>query len=609
MPGFLLIVAALMLIQGCALGKQDPQAETAIGRVYYSPMTDRTDLPVLQYRCSRGHHGQYLPDSGEIESVYIWEDGTIAWEVSPEIRRSNTRIYQTTIPAEKVEAAIQKIAESFSKYPTENRLRWYSPTLRLGANYSPSIDVHSVQHYENYGTDHLLMTFYQENREVLQSGDNKAILKVIKGVGDAFPKGTVSADGKYTGLPPAYMFDYRGLVEYYREELPHAGLSKKGNRVYGDEELLKAVKLYVADTEHLLFAVETILALVPPTEGLTGERPSYDWDSHDFTVEMEVKDGKAKFFYVLIPPEPEPEPEPEPPATQTDIDFWYLKPGEGATPENRMTALFEAGTVLIDFGIYLPEDVAIPYGFWAIQDTLTQAGYEHTNVDEESLAQVVHASGVYHHASGIYHSPTRFSILIIPQGISLPVKEIERLPHLRYVFMGDAPEMPEGVAFVDKVGDSANLLEAIASFSDPKPLPESVGTIERYWIGMHEMNIRQGEDGKWDAHADDIFYSLVNFGWESKPIDCWFPLQELKRGRDGLKDDRAFFMDRETGKIGEAAVRKNHETGKLEVRIKMEREESLIVRIVRERTRHGQGPPTGIGFMEFESLPEWKYEK
>ena len=601
-----------VFMQGNAFGEQAPQARTAIERAWHYPMNDdRTDLPVLTYRCSRGHHMQDLPDSGEIDVVNIWQDGTVIWKVSPEIRRDNTRIYKATIPAEKVEAAVQKIAESFAKYPTKDRPRWQGIFFRLGANFSPTITIHSSQHYESLWVDHILWTFYQEHREVLQSGDNEAVLNTIKGVGDVFPKGTVSADGKYTGLHPAYMFDYRGLVEYYREIQPKAGLSKKGNRVYEDEEILKAVKLYAADVGHLLLAVDTILALVPSTEGLTGEKPTYDRDGLDFTIEMTIKDGKAEFFYIPIPPEPKPEPEPEPPATQTDIDFWYLKPDEGATPENRMEALWRVGTTLYDFGIYLPEDVAIPAGFRVVQNALSDAGYAYdSNVDEERLAQVAHESGSHHriedrYEGNVYHS--KFSILIIPEGITLPAKEIERLPHLRYMFLGEAPEMPKGVAFVDNVGD--NLIAAIARLGGEKPLPESVPPIERIWITKWEINIRQGEDGKWDAHADDILYSFTNFGRDSKPIDGWFSLQELKSGRDGFKDDRAFLMDRKTGKVSEAAVRKNPETGRLEVRIQMKPEESLIVRVVRERARYGEGLPTGIGFMEFESLPGWKYEK
>ena len=608
---FLIAIASIlaMLTQGNVFGEQEPQARTTVGRTGFIQVNERTDLPVLQYRGSRGHHGQFLPDSGEITEVNIWQDGTIVWQIEPEIRRDNRRIYQATIPVEQVEAAVQKIAESFADYPVENRPRRSGIFFRLGANYSPTITIHSSQHYELLWVDHILWTFYQEHREVLQSGDNEAILTIIKGIG-GFPPGRINEDGTYTGLHPAYKFDYRGLVEYYREKQPNAGLSERGNRVYGDEEILKAVNFYVADVKHLLLAVETILALVPSTEGLEGTRPTFGWGSSRFTVEMAINDGKAEFFYILLPEPPRPEPEPEPVATQTDIDFWYLKPDEGATPSNRMDALWRVSTTLSDFGIYLPEDVAIPAGLRVIQNALSDAGYTYdSDVDEERLAQAVHESGSNHriedrYEGNVYHS--RFSILIIPEGIVLPAKEIERLPHLRYMFLGEAPKMPNGVAFVDKVGN--NLIGAMASFSGSMPVPENNLPVDAPWWGKGEINIRQGEDKKWDAHADDILYSFTNFGRDSKPIDGWFSLQELKSGQNGFKDDRVFFMDAETGKIGEAAVRKNPETGGLEVRIQMKRDESLIVRIVRERVRYSEGQPTGIGFTKFETLPAWEYE-
>jgi hypothetical protein len=257
----------------------------------------------------------------------------------------------------------------------------------------------------------------------------------------------------------------------------------------------------------------------------------------------------------------------------------------------------------------------------------------------ERLPKIVHKSGVDHslHESSSYGDwNAKLSILIIHQDISLPVKEMERLPHLRYAFLGDAPELPESLAakkisftewkngtqtpqranctIVDNIGDSANLLEAIMLFSGEKPLPESIVlTLPDLWKWKSEMHIRKGEEKNWDEYADDMLYFFSNddkiqtIRIPAKPIEGWFSLQELKGGREFGKDDRAFFMDWETGKIGEAAVRKNAETGKLEVRIKMEPKEYLIVRIVRERVRYSEGVPTGIGFMEFETLPKWEY--
>ena len=588
-----------------AEGKQEFPSRTVIGQTWFYPMTDRTDLPVLTYRCSRGHYAEYLSDSGEIDEIAIWKNGMIAWKVSPEIRRDNTRIYQTTIPVEKVEAAVQKIAESYAKYPMKNRPERAVMILRLGQHSSPSVQVHASQHYETASANYDLLHFYKRNRVIFLSDNNKAKIATFKKIGGN--RG---------------MFHYKDIVNTYRGRFPNEGLSKENNPLYLNKEILTCIEIYKADTEHLLLAVEIILALVPSTEGLTGERPTYG-DSHDFTVEMAIKngdgkDGKAEFFYIPIPAKPKPEPEPEPPATQTDIDFWFLKPDEGATPSNRRAALWRVSTTLYDFGIYLPSDIAIPDDFRNIWRTLSGAGYkQHTDVCEERLAQATHESGSNHRMEDRYEGNVyyrRFSVLVIHQDISLPVKDIERLPHLRYMFLGEAPKMPEGVAFVDKVGN--NLIESIASLRGPKLLPESILlALPNLWLTKSEINIRQGTDENWDAYADDILYFLSNDATHTsiiipaKPIDGWFSLQELKSGRDGFKDDRAFFMDSETGKIGEAAVRKNPATGKLEVRIQMKPEESLIVRIVRERVRYGEGLPTGIGFMEFESLPDWEYEK
>lgn len=254
---------------------------------------ERTDMPVFCYRCSSGHHGQWISDS-ELKTILIWSDGTIAWEIAPKEKRYDTRWYQTTVPAEKIEAAVKEITESFAKYPVKNRLRRGGMTLRLGANHSPSIAVYSSQHYENFMTDILLWEFYKENRETLQSGDDETIVETIAKVG-GFPSGKINPDGTYTGLHPAYMFDYRSLIEAYREKFPDAGLSEKRNPVYKEEEILKCMELFKADMEHIFLVEKKILDLLPATEGLQAKK--LDTKSRYFLVEREIKDGKSEFFY------------------------------------------------------------------------------------------------------------------------------------------------------------------------------------------------------------------------------------------------------------------------------------------------------------------------
>ena len=316
--------------------------------------------------------------------------------------------------------------------------------------------------------------------------------------------------------------------------------------------------------------------------------------------------------------------------TRTPLTAWFDAAWHMITAKNGMSAKTLEQTMGISYHVAW-------HMLHRFRVAMVRASRELTT---EQLANVVHKSGIEHRLHETTHYGDwniKFPVLVIHQDISLSVKEMERLPNLRYMFLGDAPQLSEQLAakkisytdwksgtatspqdctIVDQISDNANLIEAITLFTGEKPMPESILLALpdlRFW--KCELNIRQGEDGKWDAHADDVLYSLYNSDTvrtiriEAKPIDGRFSLQELKVGRDGLKDDRAFFMDRETGKIGEAAVRKNPETGKLEVRIKLAREESLILRIVRERVKHGEGLPRGIGFMEFESLPGWEYKE
>ena len=239
---------------------------------------DDTDLPVLCYYCSSGHHFPWISES-RIERIFIWKDGTVAWSVHPE-KSFALHLYQTTIPVEKIEAAVMEIARDSAKFPSKGRPRSQGIAFRLGADYSPTIRVHSQIHFESLWVDHYLMKFYQNNQEVFQSGDNEAILKTLKTMG-----GFVS---------------YKGLVDYYRR-LPQAGLSEKSNPEYSEEEILKCAAFYVADIEHLLLMEAKILELLPSTEGLEPKEIDYNKNkSYRFLVEWGIKEGNLQFFYSPI---------------------------------------------------------------------------------------------------------------------------------------------------------------------------------------------------------------------------------------------------------------------------------------------------------------------
>ena len=239
------------------------------------PDVQQTDPPVLCYSSGRGHHGSWNRDSN-IREIYIWKDGIIAWSVYP---GSGARLlshwYQTTIPVEKVNAVVLEIAESFNNYPVEilSRKRVFM-ALRIGASYSPQIQVHSPQHHEVFCTDGILWEFYKENKEILQSGDKGAIIETITKIG-RFPVRLSNPDGTYKDVS-FDMFTYKDMVDSYKRRYPSVGLSGKGSVrlsgkgsvIYSEDEVLQCVELYVAEMEHLLLAEKKILALLPSTEGL-----------------------------------------------------------------------------------------------------------------------------------------------------------------------------------------------------------------------------------------------------------------------------------------------------------------------------------------------------
>jgi hypothetical protein len=295
-PKLFLLIAVLIFaisVKNSVWAEQASEPRQTYITNFFQYTDERPDVPVLYYTQRRGHHGQRIADS-EIDKVFIWKDGTIDWST-----RLGFQWHRATIPAEKVDAALQEIAESFAKYPVKDRIRGSFSTLRLGANYSPRIKVFDSRHYQSVGMDDQLWTFYLANRDVLQSDDNEAILRIVKG--EFRPRVINPADGLY--LSPSYSFDYRGVVEHYRSRFTGIGLSEPGTRTYADEEILKCALLFVANAEHLLVMEKKIMELLALTEGLEVEkldiRPG-GVDILNVHVEREVKDGKSEFFYSRI---------------------------------------------------------------------------------------------------------------------------------------------------------------------------------------------------------------------------------------------------------------------------------------------------------------------
>ena len=298
MSKILLVIATFTLavfLQYTAFAEQESNTRKTLDTAYVVHPIKRTDPPVLTYECGISHHGIIILEPGSnLVKIFVWKDGMIVWGV----RSSNSTLwYQTTIPVEKVEAAVQEIAENYAEYPVKDRPTWTSIILSLGASFSPSIAVYSSHHYESFGMEKSLREFYMKNQEVFQSDNEEAILETIKSLSGGLSPGKIGPNGKYIGPHPMYMFDFQNLVAYYREKYPQGGLAEKGTEVYSNEELLKCAALYTADVEHLLFAEKTIIDLLPSKEGI---KPKYlKSTGRDFIIEYETKDGKTEFFYKL----------------------------------------------------------------------------------------------------------------------------------------------------------------------------------------------------------------------------------------------------------------------------------------------------------------------
>ncbi len=278
-------VAIAIFIVGTAIVRaEEPKSETRsfVDTSHYRVVNDKTIPPVFDYSGPRGHHGQRISKQ-PIESVIAWADGTIAWQVMKDGDWYPDGWYHSTIPAEKVEKAVQAIVESFGKYPVKNRPHDEAIWFRLGVNYSPHIRVMAPDLYEDLWMDDFLLRHYIEKRGDFQSGDEEKMIHAMMELNGPFVK-------------------FTGIIDHYREHISDAGLAPKGEKKYSDEEVKKCAELFAADAEHLLLMEKQVLDLVPSHEGLTPK--DRDYKSQDVKVEQETTDGqkptKRRFIYSLI---------------------------------------------------------------------------------------------------------------------------------------------------------------------------------------------------------------------------------------------------------------------------------------------------------------------
>ena len=284
----------LLFVLGFALPAfcEEEAAETRkpFTSIWFHYINESGEPPVLWYYGSMGHHANRIPDSG-VHEICIWKDGTVAWSVFRDKETLLSDWYQATIPVEDVEAALEEIMADYAKHPLETRQRKRDiafrsgPVFMLGMNYSPRIHVCASRHFETLSMDYAMWRFYKDNREVLQSGDDEAILKAVKI--------TEEKSNPFT------MIDYRGMVEHYRKMQAGEDPAKSSERVLecSDEEVLKCATMFTADVEHLFLIEKKMLDLLPPTEGLEKKKPDM---KGNLLIEVEMNEGKPEFFYSPI---------------------------------------------------------------------------------------------------------------------------------------------------------------------------------------------------------------------------------------------------------------------------------------------------------------------
>jgi len=68
----------------------------------------------------------------------------------------------------------------------KNRPQRARMTLALGEHFSPSVEVSTSQHHEYISANYSLWNFYEANREIFLSDDDKAKIKTFKKWGTHF---------------------------------------------------------------------------------------------------------------------------------------------------------------------------------------------------------------------------------------------------------------------------------------------------------------------------------------------------------------------------------------------------------------------------------------
>ena len=123
----------------------------------------------------------------------------------------------------------------------------------------------------------------------------------------------------------------------------------------------------------------------------------------------------------------------------TDAKFWFLKPGTDSTPENRIKAIQNTGTALLDFAVYQPT------GTFPEDDRkkLLDAGFVFDFLtSEEQLASLEGDTG----------------ILVIPENIPFTTDDIRRLKDHIFAFLGASPELPEPIPLTQEERQSNPLV-------------------------------------------------------------------------------------------------------------------------------------------------------
>jgi len=332
----------------------------------------------------------------------------------------------------------------------------------------------------------------------------------------------------------------------------------------------------------------------------------------------------------------------------TEPNFWFLEQGTEPTAENRINAIKNVGRGLLDFAIYQPTGSTFSEEY---RQKLIDAGFVFDFVTAIQLPD----------DRGFRFDPPvgRTPVLVVPESVTLPTEVIERLLWLPLAFLGNAPELPESmnhrfITFINRKNaveaERQRMREGLAALPHnanktaeeiEAALQQSMPSPKMWWpLGMEQIGDDLAEALKlgWGTGIfpenfvaetgvkllarrgigvpADVFYVFANTKEDTKPIDGWFPLQELKKGQllslhfpngvSGMfsfKNDRAFIMNPVTGKTGEATIHYDRNNPPMYIRIQMKPGETLVVRVVRER-----GDPRNGSFQEFESLPDWEYE-